>query len=378
MSPNKKTYALKDDRRIRSFDVLKAIVIMLTVTWGHYWQFTPAGFYADGTSLFWTEFTNNFTAASLRYTHSLMELLFIISGFQMYAYYSKISEGTVNFVDYLKKRVVRLFPLTIITTLFMFVVGHAYYLKTGYYWFDIDISFRSLVLSLLNVQNWFSTIHPLNGPLWYVSVYFLCLVLYYPMVKLCKKLDIGILPMLIPVFYGSYLYLNPTDKFLQNSDVARGYFAFFLGVIAAHIFNHLTRKQVNMLFGLSVPLYLLIFIVYKPLIYNDNTFNRVLISSLMLYIPTLMFLVANPKVDAVVGNKPFAALGKASYCLYAINFPFYMLLAFLEVCFGFGIPYGKTHMYYVMFLIQIIVAILINRFIEPGLNKYFAKKLLKE
>lgn len=38
--------------RIKSFDAFRGLVILLVVSYGHYWQFTPAGYYADGTSLF--------------------------------------------------------------------------------------------------------------------------------------------------------------------------------------------------------------------------------------------------------------------------------------------------------------------------------------
>ena len=38
--------------RIKSFDAFRGFVILLVVTYGHYWQFTPAGYYADGTGEF--------------------------------------------------------------------------------------------------------------------------------------------------------------------------------------------------------------------------------------------------------------------------------------------------------------------------------------
>ena len=87
--------------RIKSFDAFRGLVILLVVSYGHYWQFTPAGYYADGTSLFFTELTNKVTQFSFSYTYSMMEFLFLLSGFQMFKYFELIKDNDLGFLDFM-------------------------------------------------------------------------------------------------------------------------------------------------------------------------------------------------------------------------------------------------------------------------------------
>ncbi len=367
--PKAEAAAVSPSGRINAFDSLKGLAILIAVVIGHYWQFTPAGYYAGGEPGFWVNLTNKITEFSFMKSYTFMELLFMIGGFQLFAYYKRIENDEVSFVDYMKRRCSRLFPMTIITTVFMYIFGAIYLHLTGEFWGNITLELYQFWQSIFNVQVWISNIHFYNGPLWYVSVYFLCIILFYFLVRLGKSTKIGIFAMCIPMLAAVAINYYGLAIPFMNPDLGRGYYAFFLGVFVAYILPKLQKDTVYKFCFFSIIAYVILYTFFKDLVYSDNRFDLVLITTICFYAPLLMLFATNKKLDSIVGNKVLVGLGKISYSMYVWNFPFYLFLVVFEKAFSVEILYGQVHMYYIFAIAQVLWAVVSYNFIEKPIYK---------
>ncbi len=111
-------------------------------------------------------------------------------------------------------------------------------------------------------------------------------------------------------------------------------------------------------------------------VYSGEMYNRSIPALVLLYAPVLMLLSRFPLLDNIIGNPAFSWLGKASFELCALNFPFYVWLEIANRKFNWAIPYGKVPMYYVLAIVQIILAVLLHYvpvWIKTGLSKKTVK-----
>ena len=360
---------MEERKYIKSFDSLKGIAVLLAVTIGHYWQFTPAEYWCIGENTWFTKLTNDMTQFSFKHTHTLMELLLMISGFQLCYQYEKIAEKKITFGSYLRKRVVRLFPMTVISTLVMVFGLWKYNALMGANWYGVEIRGRFIVENLLNIQSWGNTFHTLNGPLWYVSVYFFCCILYFALVRLGEKWNIRYFIMGVPVILGIFWGDKGYNKVLINSDMCRGYIGFFAGVVVACIIKNVAKKKLYYYSVVSLIGYVMYYKFCNSSMYTDNMLDKVLTVIMFFYTPLLILLSQNKIMDKIVGNKVLAGLGKISYSLYVWNFPFYVWLAVIENSFQLKIPYSNNYMYWVMAMAQILLAVCSYFLIEKPIYK---------
>lgn len=361
----------------KSFDALKGLVILVTVVIGHYWQFTPGGYYADGANATWVDITNKITAFSFGKTYTFMELLMMISGFQLYSSYRKIRDGEVEFGTYLGKRAKRLIPVAALAAITMFIGVYVYYQQFGAYWYNTSPAPGHFIENLFLVQSWVNTSHTLNGTMWYVSVYFFCTILYYILARIGGKNKGGIFWMAVPVIAGLWLTEKKLDIVLLNADMARGYVGFFFGVLVAAASAKLAKKHAWLYSLISIAVFVVFYRFVGPFFKSGTTLDKTLPMMVLLYAPMLVLLAHSDVLDKIIGNPLFAGLGKISYCMAAFNFPFYVWMAILDGKFQWNLPYTKVHMYYIIAGAQILLATIIYLLYEKPLGKLFNPKKAK-
>lgn len=363
---------MQEKKYLKSFDSLKGLVVLFTVTVGHYFQFTPAGYWCEGNEGWFTNLTNGITHFSFK-TYTFMELLLMISGFQLFYQYDKIAKNQIDFNNYIKKRIIRLFPMTVISTVVMVLALASYQSLAKEVWYGTELRGRYIVENLLNIQVWGNNFHTLNGPLWYVSVYFFCCILYYALVRIGEKINMKYTIMFVPILLGIFLGDKSLDILLLNNDMCRGYVGFFMGVLVACFTKKLSKKQAYVMSVLFILGYIFYYTFYHDMIYTDNALDKVLPVLVFFYMPLLILLFNNDKLDKIVGNKVLSGLGKISYSLYVWNFPFLLLVAVVEKRFGLKIPYSANYMYWIMPVVQILIAIASYYGLEKPIYKQLDK-----
>jgi len=368
---------MKEKERFDSFDVLKYLAVLVTTVVGHYFQFTPAGLEPACETAFLSsvgKFLANFT---LLHTHTLMEFLFLAGGFQIYlAYHDRITENKISFFDYFKKRFIRLYPPMIISVLVMSAGLLLFKRVTGEEWRGIFFTFKGFVMSLLGTQAWASDIHVINGPLWYLSVYILCVILYFFLEKASVKYNLHVTVLFVPVVAALCHYFDPTTFTFIHMDVTRGLYAFFLGSVFACAYRYFEKKQLTVYCAVSIAVCILLYIVKREELLFDGT-ERAVLLSFGLYGPLLIILALYKKIDRLIGIKPLKFLGKTTFHLYCANFPVLLWIKLIDETCSLGINFNLFSVFVVTTLLQMGIAVLMYYLVDEKLCKKLAEAINK-
>ena len=154
-------------QRDYSIDFIKIVATVLIV-FHHYQQITGA-YFDDGINFFNGTF----------YYGYIVELFFVISGYFMFSYISRIEDG-LSFPIFYFNRFIRLFPImamgAVAYEVFLVIYQHTYQSS----WFDNMPTFWGTIIASLGIQSgWGLPNLCVNNPTWYISVLMLCYILFY-------------------------------------------------------------------------------------------------------------------------------------------------------------------------------------------------------
>ena len=356
-----------------SFDVIKLVCVFLCVTAGHYWQYSDGAFWASGDNTRFINLTNSFLHFSFR-TYSLMELLLMISGIQMYRYYQIIRENGITFDAYLKKKAGRLLVLPAISAVIMNTGCMVFEQLTHTTWHDVVYGWRIMAESMLGIQSWINPKPVLNQSLWYLSSYFFCLVLFFWLVKLGRKTGMGIWVMMLPIIIGLFAFGKNYDFPFLNNELCRGYVGFFAGFftaeIAARPVSKAKKRGLVVLCLVMISMWWFMRLRFPVYIYDGTPqADRAVISIILFYMPVLWILMQFPRLDRIIGNKVFRKAAGISFCLFVLNFPIYVWTDVLEEILERDLlPYTLPQGLWISIAIQILISSLV----------YIAGKLIRK
>ncbi|MBR6484878.1 MAG: acyltransferase, partial [Clostridiales bacterium] len=161
----------------------------------------------------------------------LADLFFIISGFSTsLAYQDRIIEGKLKYKGYLIKRIKRIYPLHLITLLVVAVLQMAYRSVTGQFFVYPVNDLKHFILNIF-LLNGGATDHLMsfNGPAWYLGILFLILLVFFPVVRLCKsERIIRIIFVAVTLLGIMLLFIN---GYVKQEHLLRGVTCFSIGVL---------------------------------------------------------------------------------------------------------------------------------------------------
>jgi len=350
--------------RFNSFDTIKFYVVFVGCTIGHFWQFTPKSYDAVCETAAMSKIIDVLTHFSFLRTHSYMELLFMISGFQMYiAYHERIAGGKLDFASYFKKRFERLYPPMIISTVVMSIglLVYRHYMLSD--WCGVPFIPRAFVMSILGIQAWNSDIHVLNGPLWFLSVLILCIIVYYWIERIGARFSLSVFALFIPIVFAlSHLFDMSVFAWL-HTDVSRGLFGFFTGAVFAAAYRYFDKKKLTIYSLVAILLFLILYFGFYEECLADGL-DRTAITPVLVYGPMLLLLAMYPKADAIVGVKPLAFMGKTSFHLYCLNFPLYLWAMIFNVRFSLNINYESFWIFWLFVILQLVLSVVLYYLID--------------
>ena len=172
------------------------------------------------------------------YSYLAVEIFFLISGFFM-AYTIRRKENSLSY--FIKKRIKRLYPLAIISTVFICLIG---LLDTIFvHAISLEYDIWTLFLSVTGMTRWLSNeIWIYNGPLWYIQILVLCEIFLF--VIYFKKMNRSgnVLEAYILIAYvGLELKIVNLNIPFVNESVMLGMFNYFLGATLYEC----TRRKIN-------------------------------------------------------------------------------------------------------------------------------------
>ena len=230
-----------------------------------------------------------------------------------------------------------------------------------------DISVWSVFISSLGLQagSVFSRTN-INNPLWYLGVLMVCYIVFYITCTLSDRLSIKtyylfVLMVCVGLGIQEYCIIFP----FFNEDTARGYIAFFSGVLLSlYIKNYGVTKAECLISTATLALFAL-FLVIRP---SVVTTKLQYVLTFMVF-PSIVFLMESPGAKKLFRHKFWAKWSAVSFNVYIWHTPFFIALEVFRHLSGMGFEYGKLSTMYIALVIVQLFAVFSHRFIEIPLDK---------
>lgn len=301
---------------------IECIRIMATVmiVFHHYQQFTGVRF-----KYF------NFYGGSF-YFGLMVECFFVMSGYFTYKYASRIQGGGICLRNFILKKAVRLLPMTAFAT-FVMQANACIYLQVynGAEFGPVDVekivSLWKWIIASLGIESGWA-VQGANFVTWYVSVLMLCYVIFYAVAYSAKYIK-------IPQAY-CYIFIvlagigiveyNINLPFFNNQS-ARGYYAFFWGLLLAKYMKNIQACKWMKLGSCPAALYIILaqfFTVAKFMLWDREAYIVAFILC-----PALLIIAESEWMKYNIKGRIIEILGKSSFCVYVLHMPMLLLLYIL-------------------------------------------------
>ena len=191
------TEKVRTDNRFAYFSLLKFIGAFSIAIFLHYNDHLLPGLGEKN------PFAGNMILWALTHESCMfVEMYFIISGILFVTAYQKKIDGGMGFDFFLLKRAARIYPVVILTSLFMYLANGLLYICTRSLWSTGTSDLMELVIDMLFAgKPVFGVPNTLNAPIWYINVLLLCYVIAYVLVKFAKQYKTELV-FLLPILVG--------------------------------------------------------------------------------------------------------------------------------------------------------------------------------
>ena len=320
-----------------------------------------------------------------------VDFFFILSGFVMGYAYDKQWKNSMTLGGFVKRRLIRLHPMVVMGVLLGAV---AFVIQGCTMWDGTEVTIRALILATLmglfmipspssmDVRG-YTEAFPLNGPHWSLLLEYIGSLLYGLLLHrlstkwlriwvACSILSITGFALLAEDGGIAYGWSSEPQNFLGG--MIRMLYAYPMGLLMARAFReHLPKPLHGHTFLLcSLSLIVLLGLPYLGGKYMETTYQLVCI---LLLFPIIIWYGAR---GIVSGRKQriVSFLGRVSYPLYAIHYPFvYLFITWVGKA---GHPYeGYMHPWIPLLATiaaSVTIAVLCLRFYDEPLRKRLNRK----
>lgn len=359
---------LKNKEYLKCVDGLKGVAAFVVAFIWHYQHFSPK--------------ENPFSFIfNLTYDvgWSMVDLFFILSGFgMMLGYGKKIFNRQISFKDYIIKRIKKLYPVFLFSTILVFLLELIFKYKTGYTFVYENFDINHLIQNLLFIQyGFFGKEYSFNGPSWAISICIACYCLFYFIVYRVKKYNHIIYVYSVLAIIGAAIIAAGLRYPILNDAIGRGISGFSVGVLVEMVYERRELFQSKKL-GYCCLFFLICTYIVMRFVSKDYSGDFALAMLLGLGPMIVMSTLFISWQKIFMGNIVFSYLGKISLEIYLFHFPVQCIFKNIEVYLGLELDTSKEWFWICYVLITIGVASLyhfvISRWVERFVVIFFAKR----
>ncbi len=268
-------------------------------------------------------------------------MFFLISGYVMCRYVKVIYEGKVSLKLWTAKRTLRCIPMMTIAAVAFEISLYIHSHKYGLDWFGFKPTVWGTVVASLGVQsNGFFENPCLNNPTWYISVLFLCYVVFYLLTVLARKWRIS-----PAYFYAAMVLLGcgiatyGVNWLFLEGQMARGYRGFFFGLLLAMTIEKQGGTPSRGLILASIAAltgFVLALIFDRTVLEYYIQYNLT-----FLVFPALIVLLETPVARKLFSWKLWGEFGKVSFGVYIWHSITLLQMNTLLYAMGWTIDYSR-------------------------------------
>ena len=308
------------------------------------------------------------------YSYGLLfvELFFALSGFGMDIGYLERIKGGMQFGDYIKKRLAKIYPLHFVTLMIVTAIGFCSMRVSVQYvpGFDMYHWFLNLFMIHVGVFEYYLSF---NGATWYVSVVLLMYILFYYISKITPQKAHKYSFMALSVIGGALNMLGLTAP-LVNQAVARGIQSFFVGCFLAEISKESKEWKQNEKKVVGIASALLVVFAFGLGKMNgfEKTWGNISMIVPVAIVPlTITACVFNKLFRVIFSSQVLVVLGKLSLPVYFCHHCIYFAALVINDCFSFNIDFSKVSVWITVIILTVVISKMVNIFTDKLWNKVY-------
>lgn len=320
-----------------------------------------------------------------------VDFFFVLSGFVVaYAYDNRIKSGKMSRWDFVKRRLIRLQPMVVLGA----VIGAVcFYFAKLEAWDTASVGIESLLWAtlltalLIPVSPNYEIrgngeMYPLNGPMWSLLFEYIGNVFYIWFLRKLSDRALTAFVMLTGIGLASFAIFGPFGSIgvgwtMDNSNIIGGVFrilfSFSAGMLLSRRFK--PRKIKGAFWIASV---VIIFLLAMPRIGGEaNLWLNGIYESICVIVvfPFLVTLGASESDTSAISTRVSNFLGKISYPLYVVHYPFlYLYYSWVKVN---NLAFEESLVGAAAFIFgSIMLAYLAMRFYDEPIRRWLTKQYI--
>ena len=256
---------------------------------------------------------------------------FILSGFIFFwIYKDRITSRSISLKRFALYRFARLYPLHLLTLVFVAVCQLVYMTATDHYFIYGFNDVYHFLLNLVLINQWgFQSGGSFNGPVWSVSVEELMYLIFFALCLMrIGKATFCIGASVVMFLVGKSLYFE--------HEVFNGLSMFFLGGFVYHMTRYVSAKgnvvltSLVQFIALASWIYVIAHYYYTPIAEPIRSLGPIGTDFMEFFPGYILFSfticsLALFEINGVLSAKRLAWLGDLSYSMYMIHFPLQMV-----------------------------------------------------
>ncbi|MCE7040076.1 acyltransferase [Dyadobacter sp. CY312] len=341
--------------RVEQLDGLRGIFALLVVA-HHHNAFKDSIFY------------NNFFVIN---SDLFVDFFFVLSGFVIALNYFNRIDTKEDFFQFLKKRIVRLYPLLVYTEIVFLIfnilgdfssyknvnsLGASYYFSTV-----LD------TLTFMGSTPVFGSWIGLNYPAWSISAEMISYVVFGLILIFFQRSKI-LAFIITTILCGAFIISKGNYMLAYDYGFIRGIFCFCLGIFTYNILSKNTFQLSAMEIPFLVVMILLMYVVHH---FQLNLWKMVF--PILFSGGVIIFCSSTGLVTTMLLTKPFQYLGRISYSIY-LNHAIVLILLNVILFRVFKLPHTEP-MIGLSLLISMTITIIYSHFTYEWIEKRFSNYL---
>jgi peptidoglycan/LPS O-acetylase OafA/YrhL len=349
------TIDLAPPKRFYLLDILRGVAVFRVILW--HWQnfFLPNNtqgvlFFIDKQPLF------EWFYIFYKYADAAIPFFFCLSGFIFFWLYStRVAQRAITLRSFAVKRISRLYPLHLVTLIFVAVGQYIYAGIIDTYFVHPFNDAYHFVLNFFLVSSWgFEKGWSFNAPVWILSVEVLLYLMFFIFCRVFHRNPIALFCMVV-------IGHSVVPKF--NSSIATGMEYFFFGGIIFVVYEHIVMTNDTWKISVWLPFITAAAWLATVLFMHPNLDFRLgespwiiqkitSVWSVRVLLPLTILSLALIETKRSLGKR-LSFIGDISYSLYLIHFP----LQLFAVTVTAQLNIGQELFYSVSFMILFFFAL---------------------
>lgn len=295
-----------------------------------------------------------------------VETFFFLSGFVLFLHYS--NKVNISFDKFLSKRLRRLYPMYLLTTLVTALLIYLSLICTrNFTIWNVENGGGSNTISQLIIHilllgsGWMENTQAFNSPLWYICILVICYIIFFFIEKKIKIND-RIYAYIVWGLLGLWIvYNNPYPYIpLLGYDNGRGYLSFSLGCIWCYYYKRgiLDKYKNVIIYAYGSALLSILALVG---VFGRGVLGDILIVIAFVINPSIVILcIYSKNVRVLLESKIFQFLGKNSLALYLWHCPIFVAINLVNYIFNLRLEFMDKKIYFIICSITFCISIILN------------------